>query len=159
MNLYEKMSFKLFRTRYYFSVTSKNLLKFSSPSTISLVVNKNVANFLKERCAGLGFVSNSRPSFDEKHEEIKLLGDYTMHIDNAIWRVLKEDTTFDDILLSKDEVLLIVYQILEGYNLENDKEIIKKTKSMINDNNLKKINDITTFLEELKKNIFENLEK
>ena len=154
------MSFKLFKNRFFFSIKSKNLLKYSSFDTVSAFVNKSIKNFLMERCAGLGFIPNVRPSLEAKYEDIKLIGDYTMNIDTALWRTIKENILLEeDLLITKEELLLIMYRILIGYNLENETEILKTIKNKIDAGDFKKLKDIVVFIEGLKKQLFDNENK
>jgi len=149
------MSLRFFKLQFSFSVNMKDILKYSTPHSLSNLVLKNTVEFLKVRCAGLGFVPLSRTSFDQKNEEIKLFGDYTMRIDTAVWKVLKEHTAFDEVFLSKEEILLLIFQILKGFELENDQELLKKMKSKVFGDEFRKINDIIIFLEEVKKTMLD----
>lgn len=149
---FQKFYFKYLQTRYY-SVISKDILKYSSPNSISNFVHKKVVKFLKERCASLGFISSSRPSFDEQIEEIKLFGDYTKYIDNAVWKVIKDDTPFAEIFLSNEEIFLLVYEILHGYELEKENKILIAMKKQVFDGEFTKIKDIIDFLGKLKEQI------
>lgn len=138
---------------FYYSAISKDLLKYSSPNILENSVNKQVANFLKERCSLLGFIPNSRTSLNKNEEEIKLFGDYNMHIDNGVWCTINKDTHFDEIYVNNEELSLLMFNILKTYDLVNDKENLKIMQESIEGNNIKKISDIVNFLEKLKKTI------
>jgi hypothetical protein len=68
---------------------------------------------------------------------------------------LKEHTAFDEVFLSKEEILLLIFQILKGFELENDQELLKKMKSKVFGDEFRKINDIIIFLEEVKKTMLD----
>ena len=103
----------------------------------------------------MGFIPNTRISYDQKNEEIKLFGDYNLYIDTGVWKVLQENTSFEEIYLTKEEILLLVFQILKGLNLENEKEILKKLKSKVFSGEFLKITDIVNYIGEIKKVKFE----
>ena len=145
----------IFIPRFCFTVISREILKHSTQNSISALVLKNINEFLKERCAGMGFIPNTRISYDQKNEEIKLFGDYNLYIDTGVWKVLQENTSFEEIYLTKEEILLLVFQILKGLNLENEKEILKKLKSKVFSGEFLKITDIVNYIGEIKKGMIE----
>lgn len=148
-----KMNFIFFKPKFFFSANSREILKFSTKYTLTTQVLKNVNEFLKMRCAGMGFVPNIRVASDEKSEEIKLFGDYLLRFDTAVWKVVKENTTFEEIYLSKEEILLLVFETLQKFDLTKEKEILKQMKKKVFSNEFQKVEDIVFYLEELKKNI------
>ena len=165
INTFQHLNFKyknqnslkkmIFIPRFSFSIISREILKHSTPNSISALVLKNLNEFLKGRCAGMGFVPNTRISYDQKNEEIKLFGDYNLNIDTGVWRVLQENTSFEEIYLTKEEILLLVFQILKGLNLENEKEILKNMKAKVFSGEFLKITDIVNYIGEIKKVKFE----
>lgn len=145
----------IFIPKFSFSIISREILKHSTPNSISILVLKNLNEFIKERCAGMGFVPNTRISYDQKNEEIKLFGDYNLYIDTGVWKVLHENTSFEEIYLTKEEILLLVFQILKGLNLENDREILLNMKTKVFSGEFVKISDIVNYIDEIKKAMFE----
>lgn len=148
-----KILFKWINYRNFYSTYSKEILKYSTVDIIESNVNNQVKNYLKERCVLLGFISNSRPSLENKYEEIKLFGDYNMNIDNAVWRPVGSDTHFDEIYVSNEELLILMNRILKYYSLSDTQEYIMLMQNEVKGNNIKKISDVISFFEKIKKNL------
>lgn len=129
-------------------------LKYSSKESIKNEVFSTIIEFLNLRCLGLGYISNTYKHFeDNNNNHVKLFGDVNYLINTGNFGEIHQNANFSDFYLSNEEIDIIIINLLTKYKLNHEKWIYYDKEKARNELKFVKVNDICTFLEEIKQKI------